>query len=413
MSVFGADLQEVSSALAISDAELRDMLHQASEKLDAGDATTAFELSWDALTRARSKWSGSPLHDLQWGAFAKWDELRKLSSAIKELYDRLEIGTFTSDLSEWHWLRAQHSESIHRSPPTPGDARRALVFVTSWILRWESYTARYPERRWREWPDTQLAPRTGVSGRGPRVMSAEMLTAKYGRTDKAHWRFELADLPVADDDYSSAVSSTSFERRDDHDGVSMSLGFRGELTVAAPADMPPTELLEAVQGALGRATGIAQEREAFAAARRRDETELAETFGAAFREAGLPFSEVSARLESQRDGNETIGLVSVNLSERTVKPAAFERGLEAAMNDLELAPTPGRRFFVQGNRLTFPAAWPPDETVAWAKAGLDLAQKHETELREADDRERRRREQATEQMRSLLAADQPAPPVST
>lgn len=137
-TVFGVELRDVSSALGISDSGLRDLLHRADCALDVGDASLSFDLSWEALAAARKAWKASrgrgigvPSSPL----FNEYQEFGEIQSAITNVAELLEIGTFSSGMSEWVWMREQRAESATRSPPTEEDARRALVFVTDWVLR--------------------------------------------------------------------------------------------------------------------------------------------------------------------------------------------------------------------------------------------------------------------------------------
>jgi hypothetical protein len=208
--------------------------------LDAGDGEDSFAASWDALEKARRAWGGAGRAGApSSGIFNEYDEFRAISAAISELFEQIELGTFTADVAEWVWMRDQRAESFSRSPPTVEDARRALVFVTSWVLRFESYDARYPGERWQTWRAEQVAPRTDLPGEGARILDAAIAEQDRQYPGVRHWRFQLADLPGSDDQFVSAVSQASREFDGALEDVSMSLGLRGQLLLAAPRESSP------------------------------------------------------------------------------------------------------------------------------------------------------------------------------
>lgn len=409
-TVFGVELRDVSSALGISDSGLRDLLHRADCALDVGDASLSFDLSWEALAAARKAWKASrgrgigvPSSPL----FNEYQEFGEIQSAITNVAELLEIGTFSSGMSEWVWMREQRAESATRSPPTEEDARRALVFVTDWVLRFESYSARYPAQRWQEWRAKQLALRTGMPGRGPRILEAVLKDDRPGHPDKSEWLFILADLPTNDDDFMSAVSSASWETRQDPTSLTMKLGLRGELTVAAPANLPEEHLLSAVRDKLQRATEILEERSRAATEKAIREEQIAATYEAVFSAAsaeGAPFADVRVSLRDAQHASPAASMVSIALDSEVIAELDYRNALSEVMKELDLDPA-GQGFTAFSDRLNFPTAWPPEIALEWATKGLVRARQHREAREEEEADERRRREATMHRMRELLGGE--------
>jgi hypothetical protein len=408
-TVYGVELREVSSALGISNPELRDLLHQADHTLDAGDPETSFELSWNALEAARRAWSasGGGARIPSSGTSTGFEEFREIDSAISDLAERFEISTFTSDVSEWVWMREQHAESMTRSPPTLDDARRALAFVTSWVLRFESYSARYPAERWREWREAQVAPRTGLPGTGPRIRDATLQEPNRQHPDKAYWRFQLADLPASDGEYMTAVSSASYESDEDPTRVTMSLGLRGQLLAVAPTDLSEEQVLAKVHSGLRRATEILAKRRHSEA----EQTARAEQVAAAYREVfataaaqGAPFAEVSVSLREERHDSQASPMVSVALIGDAVAELDYWNALAEVMAEIGLDPA-GQGFTAFSESLNFPSSWSPEQAVEWATKGLARAQQRRGEYEATQAEERRLREAAIARMRNLIGEE--------
>jgi len=412
-TVFGVELRHVSSALGISDPGLRDLLHRADRALDVGDARLSFDLSWEALGVARNAWkssrgSGTPIPSSP--LFSQYEEFREVRSAITNLAEQLEIGTFSFGVSEWVWMHEQRAESATRSPPTEEDARRALVFVTDWILRFESYSARYPAQRWQEWRDKQLTPRTGVPGPGPRILDAVLKHDDSRHSDKSYWQFIIADLPANDDAFMSAVSSASFESREEPTSPTVSLGLRGELTVAAPADLSEEQLLLAVRHKLTRASEILDERGRAAAKQAAREEQLATAYSDVFSTAaseGAPFGEVRVRLGDEQHPPRAASVVSVALDSEVFAELDYWNALTEVMKELGLDPA-GRGFSAMPDKLYFSISWPPEVAVEWATKGLVRAHQRREEREAAEADEQRRREATVRRMRVLLGGERGA-----
>ena len=74
---------------------------------------------------------------------------------------KMDVGVFTNDLGEYHWLITTQRMVAGGAPCTLQDARRALQFVYRWILRWQTFDARYPREGWQEHFDSQVPPTSG------------------------------------------------------------------------------------------------------------------------------------------------------------------------------------------------------------------------------------------------------------
>lgn len=81
------------------------------------------------------------------------------------------------------------------APCTLQDARRALQFVYRWILRWQTFDARYPRERWQEHFDSQVPPTTG-DDEPPTIIDVEVLgTVQIGPQVLNEVVLQIANIP--------------------------------------------------------------------------------------------------------------------------------------------------------------------------------------------------------------------------
>jgi hypothetical protein len=408
-TVFGVDLRDASAASAVADTKLRELLHRADEQLEAGDAHGAFESASEALDEARRNWRARRLGaaaEFPFSGIAKYHEFREIHSAISGVVEQLEIATFTSDMAEWLWLR--HERGRDGPPHTIEDARRALVFVITWVLRFESHAARFPAPRWDEWRASQVAPRTGLQGAGPRILHAELDESVRPHPEMAYWQFQIADLPTADDEFMTAVSVASSEGRDSPERVTMSLGLRGELRVAAPRDLPADKMVAAVRHGLNRAAQIVADRNA----RNRELAEEAEARAQPYREAfgeaagrGAPFGAVHVSLSDDRHASPAPSRVSVELTSADLG-TDYWNALSEAMRELELEEE--CQGFTVLDSLVFPLSCAAPRAVVWALRGIEIARTKLARQEVERSAERDWREATLEAVRRLLAEDSKA-----
>jgi len=125
----------------------------------AVDATSqSFSASAMAFNIARERWRGqrfAALAALSPGGYeptlASEEALviNELARAVQGLEEVLEVQPFAGDLSEYLWFRRALSERASAGwTPTTRDARRAVVFVTGWVVRWEIFPLGYADDRW-------------------------------------------------------------------------------------------------------------------------------------------------------------------------------------------------------------------------------------------------------------------------
>jgi hypothetical protein len=293
VAVHGRRLEDTHVADAVDDEELRELIAQAELHLEEGDAGSSFDASWDALEAARRRWQSqrarhgrtitpSPLTRTQ-------DRLGKeLREGIAALDEFVEISVFATDFGEYVWLTTQRRESFNRSGPEQEDARRALVFVLTWILRWETFNARFPEERWEAWWD-QDAPTTGLRHLQPVVIDVRSVaaTTMHGY---AGVMFQLADIPPNDDEiyrhrwdthFYSAFEDVQEEGLEGlPEEVRAFIAPRGELTVEFPSDVEvePETLLEFVDRLINRTQERYEALIAAGKAKEARERELAEPY---------------------------------------------------------------------------------------------------------------------------------------
>jgi hypothetical protein len=79
--------------------------------------------------------------------------------------------------------------------PSRDDARRALAFVSGWIVRWETFDRAYPVDRWEDHRESVQPP---TDGNGPVKIHwarAEFLRGVPGRPARTVIYFQLANVP--------------------------------------------------------------------------------------------------------------------------------------------------------------------------------------------------------------------------
>jgi hypothetical protein len=197
-AVFGVELREVSSALGVRDGELRALLEEAERQIEIGGTGESFAASVQALEQARRGFLGTDANPIRVPApnvLAESGETRILREAVTEVNARLEVGTFAPDISEWLWMRDVQGRWFNGMSPSHEEARRALVFVMGWVLRYESYSSRFHAQRWEEWVESQRAPTTGMPGPGPRIIGAQADPHPHPRfRDRMHAEAAVAEL---------------------------------------------------------------------------------------------------------------------------------------------------------------------------------------------------------------------------
>lgn len=148
-AAFEVELITVSAASAIEHDELRVRFVEAEEARAQGDTRAAVNLLrrvfgdaqrlWDQQRRAAIGLS-SPGHDELGLSDA-------ITRATRHLEDTLTTAPFALDLGEYFWWqRLLRDADDERVVITAADAARAVTFVFTWVVRWESFSARYLSR---------------------------------------------------------------------------------------------------------------------------------------------------------------------------------------------------------------------------------------------------------------------------
>jgi hypothetical protein len=288
-ATFHLELLEITLASAIDHHDVRACLEQAERAVAAGDGREGFDSAARGFDLARRAWRAQ-----RGGAGAtrglppKFQDLETadyVRSSIAWLDELSEVAVFALDMSEYHWLDAAIGQ--HQSPgppPTTKDARRALLFSFEWVLRWESFSSRYPGARWREWY-AQPAPRTGTEPRTPAILRVVVSQAllRYGDRHLIEYEVQLADLP---DDEATWRSGLQDALLGSAPALSGHLGPGGSLTLRADASVGPETLMNKLRTAMATADAHYDERLASGAAWFAEADRLQREYDAAF--AGSP-----------------------------------------------------------------------------------------------------------------------------
>jgi hypothetical protein len=197
VAAFGIRLTEIVLAEAVHDPGLHTQLRWSEEQLEDNPGQS-FSLAVNAFDSARMRWrqqrdapvfAPSPAGDPPALGFA---------SPPREVDDFLDIQPFASDPGEYTWLRRARQEHERTGwLPSAEEARRALLFVTGWIVRWEIFDRGYPARRWEAHREAIQPPVTGA-GTTPEVIGAqvELLPDIPGRPPHTVICVALANVPA-------------------------------------------------------------------------------------------------------------------------------------------------------------------------------------------------------------------------
>ena len=148
---YQVELSTISAAAAIEHEELRGRFIEAEDAQAAGDTrtvigqlSTVFDMArrlWDSQRRtATGESSSRPIGDER--ALSKF-----INEATRHLDETLTVAPFALDLGEYFWWRKLLRDAQGNYVEiTAADAARAVAFVFNWIIRWESFSARYLDR---------------------------------------------------------------------------------------------------------------------------------------------------------------------------------------------------------------------------------------------------------------------------
>jgi hypothetical protein len=201
VAALGIGVADLWLGLAVSDSLLKGRLVEAEQTLRSDEPQLAFDQAWSTFESALARWreqqghvdeSMAGIHVMGgapgWGheALQRMDTLERTSDAL----------VFAPDAGEY--VSLAHARDLRQSTgfaPDAEDARRAVRFACSWIVRWETWERGYPAERWTAWEATIEPPRIG-DGKTPTIASVEPapVTGYHGQ---AWWAVivQLGNLP--------------------------------------------------------------------------------------------------------------------------------------------------------------------------------------------------------------------------
>jgi hypothetical protein len=206
-TAFERPLSEVSLADAVRDEGLADLLHRAHERVEGPepDPIAAFVLICRAFDDARRRWReqqahiyGRPVleatHRTTLPAFGMLDPVVPQDERLADL---LDVTPFANDLGEYSWFLASRRQQQEAGwSPDSADCRRALAFVSGWIVRWEVFDRGYPVEAWEKHRASLVPPVIG-DGEGTTFIGGEafMIAELPGGPAHCDVLVSLANIP--------------------------------------------------------------------------------------------------------------------------------------------------------------------------------------------------------------------------
>lgn len=254
VDVFGTELGDILLADAVRDAGIRRSLQLAEGQLQQ-DPSESLRLTREVFDTARSLWRAQlharvlPLYQQP----IEWNSQLAVHEPIDEFQ---ELQPFASDIGEyvWFWRAGQELDLAGWEPDTE-DARRALVFVTSWIVRWEIFALGYPDMEWAAHRESIEPPSTG-EGDLARIIGVDMdiLPGVPGRPLRHVIYCQVANVPGRGrEPWPAILRETLIERGREATAApfqAMAWSVGGILTVHAGLDADPSQTLEVIETAI-------------------------------------------------------------------------------------------------------------------------------------------------------------------
>jgi hypothetical protein len=148
VAAFGIPLAEIMLAVAVRDQSLRTQLRWSEEQLPASPGQS-FYLAVSAFDEARARWRAQRAAKVFAPSAAGDPPLSAPGPPLHDVDEFLEVQPFAGDFGEYAWLRRARQEHEQAGwLPDEQEARRALLFVAGWIVRWEIFDHGYPVDRW-------------------------------------------------------------------------------------------------------------------------------------------------------------------------------------------------------------------------------------------------------------------------
>src|SRR5205823_3849698 len=146
-----------------------------------GQAPEAIRLTCTAFDSVRQRWRrqrSEALGAVAWRPLAQTVRSRQPGldrpSREDQLDDLLEVQPFANDMGEYFWFRAARLQHENGLQLDLEDARRAVLFVAGWVVRWEVFDHGYPIERWHErW--AQIEPPSVGDGETPQAIAVETM----------------------------------------------------------------------------------------------------------------------------------------------------------------------------------------------------------------------------------------------
>lgn len=152
---FGLGLSQVTRSGAITDPELRAQFHAAELELTEGRTAGAIRSLTTVFRSARAKWEAEyrDATRLSVPSRPRRDSIGvvdAIEAVTKPVEDLLSVAPFVLDLGEYVWwqsLSGATQYSGDSAEVSDTDVTRAFVFVFTWIIRWEAFSATYTRDR--------------------------------------------------------------------------------------------------------------------------------------------------------------------------------------------------------------------------------------------------------------------------
>jgi hypothetical protein len=203
-AAFDRSLFDVALADAVRDPALSDLLRRAERDIELHDSG-AFQLVCVAFDGARKRWREQQIHihgrlmnevmiQANQPAFGMLDGA---VSQDERLADFLEVVPFATDVGEYLWFVSSRRQQQEAGwTPESTDTRRALIFVSGWIVRWEIFDRGYPLDRWTEHVEGLKPPIAG-DGEQTEILKVETLMTNEipGHPARCHIYLWLANVP--------------------------------------------------------------------------------------------------------------------------------------------------------------------------------------------------------------------------
>jgi hypothetical protein len=200
-AAFAIALDDISVVDAVRDPQIKATLIEAEHQLDV-DSASAFRAVLTAFALALNNWRGqrdAALPSLaRGGETPRWPVMLRPPAADETIQDLLEVQPFASSLGEYVWLRRVSVEQadVGRAP-TVDEARRALMFVMGWVVRWEIFDHGYPDDQWDAYRESIEPPTTKDKTPGKILgVNVDFVPEISGRRAANKLLFEVANVPA-------------------------------------------------------------------------------------------------------------------------------------------------------------------------------------------------------------------------